>query len=213
MLLGMDEIQKKDGIGVMGISKSGDIALSMAAYLPSSKIKAIFVINTWLNSLVTDLLYKGEPVLVGFKMTANIMKGAKKVEGMANVISMSEMFGGIRIEDFYGNVIPFAKSKTDIFIALGLDDQIFPNEMLGRLAQLEIERECKTNCEIADYEGLGHFVDLPYDPPCSTASHPLFPYPMKVLYGGTHKQLHAHAQEKIWCDSLEFFKRSLYGLC
>ena len=209
----MDEIQKKDGIGVMGISKSGDIALSMAAYLPSSKIKAIFAMNTWLNSVATDLLYKGELVLAGFKITENTMKRAKKVKGMENVISMYEMFGGVRIEDFYRNVIPFAKSKADIFIAQGLDDQIFAHKILGTLAQFEIERECKTNCELADYEGLGHFADLPYDPPCVIASHPLFPYPKKVLYGGTHKQLHAHAQEKIWCDSLEFFKRSLYGLC
>ena len=67
-----------------------------------------------LNSVATDLLYKGELVLAGFKMTENTMKRAKKVERMENVISMSGMFGGVRLEDFYSNVIPFAKSNVSL---------------------------------------------------------------------------------------------------
>ena len=151
MLLRMDEIEKKAGIGVMGISKAGDIALSMAAYLPSNKIKATFVMNTWVVSVVTDVLYKGEPVLSGFKMTENMMKRAKTVEGMKNVISMHEMFDVLNIEDFDDNIIPFAKSKGDIFIAQGSDDKILPIKIQARMAPHEIEKESKTNCEIVNY--------------------------------------------------------------
>ena len=61
----MEEIQKGKGIGLMGISKAGDIALALTGYLPSNKIAATVAINCMLNSLVTDVVYKGEKVLSG----------------------------------------------------------------------------------------------------------------------------------------------------
>jgi hypothetical protein len=72
-----------------------------------------------------------------------------------------------------------------------------------------LEQEGNTKCEIKEYEGLGHFVDLPYDPPCTTASHPLLPYPLKILYGGDNRRLHSLAQEKVWNDTLHFFRKIL----
>ena len=61
----LDEVQKQKGIGLIGISKAGDIVLDMAAYLPSEKIAGAVAMNTMMNSLVTDVVYKGEKVLSG----------------------------------------------------------------------------------------------------------------------------------------------------
>lgn len=72
-----------------------------------------------------------------------------------------------------------------------------------------MEEEGKKNCDIQKYEGMGHFVDLPYDPPCTIASHPLFPHPIRVLYGGDDRELHALGQEKLWKDTLQLFDETL----
>ena len=65
ILLSMEEIQKEMGVGLMGISKAGDIALSLTAFLPHGKIAATVAINCMANSLVTDVVYKQKPVLKG----------------------------------------------------------------------------------------------------------------------------------------------------
>ena len=72
-----------------------------------------------------------------------------------------------------------------------------------------VKEDGKTNCIVQEYEGLGHFVDLPFDPPCNVAAHPLLPYPMKVVYGGDNKRLHSIAQEKVWRETLRFLRDSL----
>ena len=63
LLLERDEVQKDKGLGLIGISKSGDIVLEMAAYLPCNKIKAVVAMNCMPNALVTDVDYKGKRVL------------------------------------------------------------------------------------------------------------------------------------------------------
>ena len=57
----------------MGISKAGDIALSMTGYLPSNKVAATVAINCMMNSLVTDVVYKGEKVLSGISYFRSVI--------------------------------------------------------------------------------------------------------------------------------------------
>jgi cephalosporin-C deacetylase-like acetyl esterase len=63
--MSVEEVQKGRGIGLMGISKGGDIALTMAAFLPRNKIAATVAINCMANSLVSDVVYKGKKILSG----------------------------------------------------------------------------------------------------------------------------------------------------
>ena len=65
LLLDMDEVQKDKGLGLIGISKSGDIVLNMAAFLPSGKIAAVVAMNCMVNSLACALNYKGKRALSG----------------------------------------------------------------------------------------------------------------------------------------------------
>ena len=64
-LMGLKEVKQGQGVGILGISKAGDIALEIAAFLPSNKIAVVVAMNCIFNSLVTDLKYKGETVLAG----------------------------------------------------------------------------------------------------------------------------------------------------
>ena len=78
-----------------------------------------------------------------------------------------------------------------------------------RFAKKLMAAEGKTNYELISYEGLGHLIDLPFFPPCTLQNHPMLPYPMKLWYGGTNKQLHAQSQEEVWSDTLRFFSKCL----
>ena len=91
----------------------------------------------------------------------------------------------------------------------GLDDKLARPRRQIEFAKRLLEKEENTNCTIKEYEGLGHFVDLPYDPPCTIAGHPLLPYPLKVLYGGDNRKMHSSDQEKLWHDTLNFFRKLL----
>lgn len=209
MLLGMEKIQRNTGVGLMAISRAGEIALSMASYLPSHKIGAVLVINSMMNVIITDAIYKGEKVLSVQNPNSFIPENAKTVEGKNNVVDLYDALDKIDYEADHASIIPFAQSKADILIIEASDDRIMNSSRKAQFAKHLIEKENKTNCDINSYEGLGHLVDLPYTPPCSITYHPLFPHPIKVLYGGTKRQIHAFAQENVWNDTLKFFRRSL----
>jgi hypothetical protein len=66
------------------------------------------------------------------------------------------------------------------------------------------------NYEISIYKGLGHLVDLPFSPPTTVSNHALFPKPFKLVMGGDNVEQHGQAQEKIWTQLLNYFKKHLF---
>ena len=67
----------------------------------------------------------------------------------------------------------------------------------------------KTNYEVSVLEGLGHNLDLPFSPPTLINVVPLFPKPYKVDMGGSDLVKHGLSAEKIWKDSIKYFKEHL----
>ena len=59
------EIKSDQGIGICGISKGADIALSLSSVLTPSKIGAIAVLNTLISSAVVGAQYKGLTISKG----------------------------------------------------------------------------------------------------------------------------------------------------
>ena len=59
------EIKSDKGLGICGISKGGDIALTLASILPPEKLGAIAVMNTLISSAVVGTKYKGKTVSKG----------------------------------------------------------------------------------------------------------------------------------------------------
>ena len=131
------------------------------------------------------------------------------VENKENVFIIREVFDDINFEQDFSSIIPFTKSESDILLIGGLDDKLARPMRQIRFAQHLLKQEENNKCQIKVYEGLGHFVDLPYDPPCTIAAHPLLPYPLKVLYGGDNRKLHSSDQEKVWKDTLNFYRKLL----
>ena len=65
MLLNMEDVQKTKGVGLMAISKAGEVALLMTGFLPQHKISATCVINSMMNFFMQDVVYKNKTVLQG----------------------------------------------------------------------------------------------------------------------------------------------------
>ena len=73
----------------------------------------------------------------------------------------------------------------------------------------------KTNCTLLSYPFMGHLVDLPFSPVCTSSS--IFtggergPPGWSIFYGGTRTQYHALAQIAAWNETLQFFSRTMYS--
>ena len=50
------------GLGVLGCSKGCDLALSMAAFLPPSKVRAVVAVNGCITSAVGPTFYRGKTI-------------------------------------------------------------------------------------------------------------------------------------------------------
>ena len=59
------KIDASKGIGLSGVSKGGDLALSMASFLPQNKIGPVVLLNSVINNIAVPLTYKGQETLKG----------------------------------------------------------------------------------------------------------------------------------------------------
>ena len=64
-MLNLPQVDNKHGVALSGLSKAGEIVLSMAAFLPDEKLSGVIIMNSVMNYFVQDVMYKGEKVLSG----------------------------------------------------------------------------------------------------------------------------------------------------
>ena len=64
-MLSLPQVDKSHGVAVSGLSKAGEIVLSMAAFLPNEKLSGVIIMNSVMNYFVQDVMYKGDKVLSG----------------------------------------------------------------------------------------------------------------------------------------------------
>ena len=67
-LMNHPKIYSKRGIGISGVSKGGENALAMAAFLSPAKIGAVMVLNTSIQSTICPVMYKNQTLLEGSKL-------------------------------------------------------------------------------------------------------------------------------------------------
>lgn len=64
-MLNLEQVDKKHGVALSGLSKAGEIVLTMAAFLPNEKLSGVIVMNSVMNYFMQDVMYKGKQVLAG----------------------------------------------------------------------------------------------------------------------------------------------------
>ena len=144
------------------------------------------------------------------------------------LINLSKLKIGLGGDKF----IPIHKSLAPIRFIVAEDDQFVPSlecvstrnylfdiskttevhvnfKFQALIAEKLMKENNKSNYEIHSYPGLGHLIDCPYAPPTLTSNHPLFPKPFQIEMGGSNILQHGKAQEKIWNETISFFKEHL----
>ncbi|KAM3865854.1 acyl-coenzyme A thioesterase 3-like [Diretmus argenteus] len=192
------KVGSKD-VGVMSLSKSGDLALSIASYLPN--VAATVWINGCNANVSIPTYYK--KTLIHPALNADQSKviltesGAFNVKhALCNPMAEENEATLIRIERATGHFL-FVAAEDD----LNWDSKAFVEEMEKRL-----RHHGKENFESVCYPGSGHYLEPPYGPFCPSSFHMLIR--QYVLWGGEPRS-HAAAEVHLWKKMQEIFRTHL----
>ncbi|XP_034558885.1 acyl-coenzyme A thioesterase 1-like [Notolabrus celidotus] len=187
------------GVGVISISKSGDLALSAATYL--SGVEATVWINGHSANTIYPLYYKKTltlpPLMFDFDKIIPAESGACIIKhGVHDPTAEENKATLVPIEKAKGHFL-FVVSEDD----LNWDSKGYSEEMVARL-----KHHGKDNFESVCYPGAGHYLEPPYGPYCPSAYHGVVK--RVVLWGGEPRS-HAAAEVHMWKKIQEFFRVKL----
>ncbi|XP_041847871.1 acyl-coenzyme A thioesterase 1-like [Melanotaenia boesemani] len=187
------------GVGVISRSKGGDIALSLAAFVPG--VKAVVWINGCSANVGIPLYYKKQQILSPLMFNFNEMI---PTESGANIIKYA-VHNPLE-EENKGSLVPIEHSMAHfLFVAseddLNWDSKGYMDEMVERL-----KRHGKKNFDSVCYPAAGHLLEPPYGPHCPSALHGMLNFP--VVWGGEPKA-HAKAEVHLWKKLQEFLRSHL----
>ncbi|XP_009897270.2 acyl-coenzyme A thioesterase 1 [Dryobates pubescens] len=189
---------KDTGIGVLGLSKGGDLALSMATFLPGIKA-AVSISGSSFNSFVP---LRG----AGFTIPAHPYDLQKmKTSDEPGVVDFSDILVDHRDPATWDCRIPLERSLAKFLFLSGLDDRNWKSDLYCQDAVQRLQRHGR-EAEFCSYSGAGHLLEPPYLPLCQVSVHKVLG--MLVHWGGQWRE-HAKAQEDAWRRIQAFFWQHL----
>ncbi|XP_012870973.1 PREDICTED: acyl-coenzyme A thioesterase 1-like [Dipodomys ordii] len=190
---------KGPGIGLLGLSKGGELCLSMASFLKG--ITTAVIINGSVANSVGTLCYKDETLPpVGINLNRVKMTKDGIVDAVDIIMSPLEGPG-------QKSFIPVERSDTNFLFLVGQDDHNWKSEFYANEASKRLEAHGKAKPQIILYPEAGHNIDPPYFPLCK---YSLNRHLGGFLWGGEPKA-HAVAQVDAWKQIQTFFHRHLGG--
>ncbi|TDH05624.1 hypothetical protein EPR50_G00124250 [Perca flavescens] len=193
-----DKVGSK-GVGVLSLSKSGDVALSIASYLPG--VEATVWINGCCANTLLPLYHKKSQIL-----SALMMDISKMVPTESGAFMSKNVMHNPLAEENKATLVPIEQAKGRfLFVAseddLNWDSKAYMDQMVERL-------QChgKDNFERVSYPAAGHYLEPPYGPFCTSSFHGVAGKP--VLWGGEPRS-HAAAEVHLWKKIQEFFRTHL----
>ncbi|XP_070829531.1 acyl-coenzyme A thioesterase 1-like [Chaetodon trifascialis] len=186
------------GVGVISRSKAGDIALSLAAFVPG--VEAVVWINGCNANVLTPLFYKKQqilsPLLFDHSKLITPESRANVKHGIKNPLARRSKGSLIPIEQAEGRFL-FVAAEDD----LNWYSKGYMDEMVERL-----KHHGKENFESVCYPGAGHLLEPPYGPHCTSSVHGVTGFP--VMWGG-ESEAHAAAEVHLWKKIQEFLRTHL----
>ncbi|XP_023135090.2 acyl-coenzyme A thioesterase 1-like [Amphiprion ocellaris] len=188
-----------EGVGVISLSKSGDLALSIASYLPG--VKATVWINGCSANTALPLYYKKRLI-----HSALMFDFEKVIPTESGAVIGRYVLDNPLAEENKDALIPIQRAKGHfLFVAseddLNWDSKTYMDEMVERL-----KRHGKDNFDSVSYPEAGHYLEPPYGPYCPSSFHGVVRRP--VVWGGEARS-HAAAEVHMWKKVQEFFRTHL----
>ncbi|KAM9840029.1 acyl-coenzyme A thioesterase 1-like [Aulostomus maculatus] len=189
---------KGPGIGVISISHSGGLALSMASFL--SGISATVFINGCNANTVIPLHYKD---LVLPPLEPNL----EEVKFMdSGILDVRNALPDPTLEENKASLIPIERATGHFLFAASEDDYNWNSALFAKQAAATLKCHGKDSFQLVTYPNAGHFLEFPNTPFCPSAFHAAVGTPVK--FGGEPKA-HNEALLDLWERIQEFFKRHL----
>ncbi len=187
------------GIGIVSRSKAGDIALSLATFVPG--VEAVVWINGCCANAAVPLYHKKHQIL-----SPLLFDISKVIPTESGAIIAKYAMNNPLAEENKGSLIPIEQARGRfLFVAseddLNWDSKAYMDEMVERL-----KRHGKDNFECVCYPGAGHYLEPPYGPYCFSSFHGFVGKP--VMWGGEPRS-HTAAEVHLWKKIQEFFRTHL----
>ncbi|XP_032387988.1 acyl-coenzyme A thioesterase 1 [Etheostoma spectabile] len=198
LLKKQDKVGSK-GVGVLSFSKTGDVALSIASYLPG--VEATVCINSCCANTFLPLYHNKRQIL-----SALMLDISKLVPTESGACMGKNVLHNPLAEENKATLVPIEQAKgCFLFVAseddLNWDSKAYMDQMVERL-----QHHGKDNFESVSYPGAGHYLEPPYGPYCPSSFHGVVGKP--VLWGGEPRS-HARAEVHLWKKIQEFFRTHL----
>lgn len=190
---------KGPGIGIISISHSGGLALSMSSFL--SGISATVCINACNGNTVIPLHYKDlvlpplTPDIESFKFTDS------------GLVDIRDVTPDATLENNRASLIPIERASCQFLFAVSEDDHNWNSALFAKKAAATLRDHGKeSSFQVVSYPKAGHFLEVPHMPFCPSGFHAAVG--SAVVFGGEPKA-HSEAQLDLWGRVQEFFKRHL----
>ncbi|XP_028392681.1 acyl-coenzyme A amino acid N-acyltransferase 1-like [Dendronephthya gigantea] len=188
------------GIGVVGLSMGGVLALAIASQIPE-KIKAVVSIS-------------GPPVLIGCTLCCNdfTIQGFPVEYTDDTYVSYSHYLSIFKSKEACKpgapSLVPVERITGKVLLVYGLDDQLNTEiDWMCEETYQRMEQHGKGSlCKRLPLPGTGHFITPCYLPPCSR--HYVERWDDTWFLGGENKA-QSKAQEFYWNESLKFLKENI----
>ncbi|XP_008847996.1 acyl-coenzyme A thioesterase 3 [Nannospalax galili] len=191
---------KGPGVGLLGISKGGELCLSMASFLKN--ITAAVIINGSMVNVGGTLHFKDETL---FQVGTNKRRIKVTKDGLRDIVDvLNNPFEGPDQK----SLIPVERSDTTFLFLVGQDDHNWKSEFYATEASKRLQAHGKEKPQIICYPKTGHYIEPPYFPLCKASLHSLIGGP--VMWGG-EPRAHAMAQVDAWQQLQTFFHKHLGG--
>ncbi|CAH6845053.1 Acot5 [Phodopus roborovskii] len=191
---------KGPGIGLLGISKGGELCLSMASFLKG--ITAAVIINGSVANVIGKLCYKDETLP---PLSTNVDRIRVTKDGLKDIFDVLSF--PIEGPD-QKSIIPVERSDTTFLLLVGQDDRNWKSECYANEISKRLQAHGKEKPQIICYPEAGHYIEPPYFPWCKASLHAYFRIP--VVFGG-EPRAHAMAQVDAWQKLQAFFHKHLDG--
>lgn len=186
---------KRPGIGAVGISKGGDVVLSMATFLPD--VRAAVIINGCNASAIIGMHFKNKVISAGVGYSLSRMR--VEDSGVANIV---DVMNEVNKE----SLIPVEKAEGTILFVVGDEDKNWKSKNYANEAIKRMKKHGNEKFDLLTYQGAGHYLEPPYFPFCYASYHSVAR--MYTMWGGNAKD-HAFAQEDMWPKVQSFLKKTL----
>ncbi|KAG9283006.1 acyl-coenzyme A thioesterase 3-like isoform X3 [Astyanax mexicanus] len=189
---------KKTGVGIVSISKSGELALAMASFLPNVKATA------WINGNIANVLF---PLHYKDIVLPPLSENVERITTTASgILDIRDVLNDPMDKENRSRVIPIERASCNFLFIASEDDRNWNSVYYAEQASKILKAHGKTNYEVVTYPKAGHFLEIPYMPFYPSGIHAAVG--QAVAFGGEPKA-HAVAQVDTWKRLLEFFKKHL----